>query len=247
MVLALSLLSALPASAIIAERCAISACATCDCYWSSECGTGKKCDYASGCTKSGKKDGTCTTANAEVVIASSFEVASALSFWFDAYIAAANEERDGLPDEALVKRALDSGMSERAHALVRDEVINALDILLGFDAVLPRGDCQEHDPRCLAQLRIPAEPEAVELLEVAKEALIGAVLNGDPSNIGEALGAFWNKSAFEPHHTGRCYPHGHEGFSTPLECQTDELRRVATLLISSTRPKPLSREPRGRR
>lgn len=246
--LALGILAswAAPASAAIAERCGISACPTCDCYWSSECGAGKKCDYASGCTKSGKLDGTCTTSSG-VVIANPADVASSLSSWFDAYIATAGAGKDGLPDAYFVSQALQANLSDQARRLVRDEVINALDVLLGFDVTLPRGNCFEQDPRCLGQYRIPVEPEGIDLLEAAKQALVSAVVSGDLSKVDDALDAYWNNSTFEPHHTGRCYAHGHAGFSvSPLQCQKDELRRIATLLISSTRVRVTSQAPRIR-
>lgn len=234
---------AAPASAAIAERCAINACPTCDCYWSSDCSDGKKCNYSSGCTKSGKLDGTCT-ASTGIVIASPTDVATSLSHWFDAYIATATAGQDGLPNAFLVNQALQTGLSEQTKRLVRDEVINALDILLGFDAVIPRGNCLDQDPRCLAQHRVPVEAEGIELLRAGKDALVDAVLTGDPSTVDAALNAYWSTSAFEPHHTGRCYPHGHSGFLTTLDCQKDELRRIANLLISSTWGRSAFHEPR---
>lgn len=236
---------AAPASAAIAERCSLIACPTCDCYWSSECGEGKKCNYSSGCTKSGKLDGTCT-ASSSTVIASPTDVATSLSYWFDAYIATATAGQSGLPNGFLVSQALQSGLSEPANRLVRDEVINTLDVILGFDVVIPRGNCFEQDPRCLAQHRVPVHAEGIELLRTAKEALVDAVLTGDPSTVEAGLNDYWSTWTFEPHHTGRCYPHGHSGFSTTLDCQKDELRRVANLLISSTRGRSTSRLPRDR-
>jgi hypothetical protein len=228
------MVSVAPASAILAERCAINACPTCDCYWSSECGSGKTCNYSSGCTKSGKLDGTCT-AGSVVVIANPNQMASSLSYWFDAYIATAEAGTDGLPDSLLVDQAAQTGLSQEALNLVRDEVINSLDILLGFDVVIPRGNCLAYDPRCLAQYRIPIEQQGIDLLTVSKSALVNAILTGNPSVVDTALNSYWSGSTFEPHHTGRCYPHGHaEQTITPLTCQKDELRRIANILITST-------------
>lgn len=36
----------------------------------------------------------------------------------------------------------------------------------------------------------------------------------------------------EPLHRGRCYLHGHEGETLPLQCQTNAVQRVARALIS---------------
>lgn len=255
LILALALLApvllCLPAGAAIAERCEIepvrpfvsalptaAACDNCDCYWSSECGSGKKCDYASGCTKNGKLDGTCT-ASTSAALATVDQMTEALTHWFDAYIATAIDSKDGLPDAGLVDKTTQLGLSERAQAAIRDEVINSLDVLLGFDITLPRGNCLEQDYRCLAQLRIPIDEKGSALLQAAKEGLVASVQDGNPSSLYATLEGFWKFTEYHPHHTGRCYPHGHHGHEeSPLECHQDELGRIADHLISLTGGSP---------
>ena len=246
----LTAFSAFPAAGLIADRCAIApvtltkaalpglaTCPTCDCYWSSECGTGKTCNYSSGCTKSGKLDGTCSSGSA-VVSATAEQLASAVTFWMDGYIATSVAGKDGLPDPLMVDRTAQLGLSQQAQELVRDQIFNTLDVLLGFDVALPRGNCLANDRRCLAQYRIPIEAEGARLLEAGKDGLVKAILTGQASSVDQALDIYWSRLDYEPHHTGRCYPHGHEGHPvTPLDCQKDELGRIAAALLSMTASK----------
>ena len=216
------------------DKCTMLTCSECNCYWSSECGTNQTCDYGSGCTKVGKLDGTCKTSGSGgglspvgVSLAS-----STMSLWLDAY--RQPDRVKGIANTDLWKRIEASDMPQQDKRRLQLAAFNVLDVLLGFDFSHPRGNCSAYDPRCLGILRIPPSRQAQQLLQHARKGLSAALRDRNSSVLQRELRAFWrSNSKFRPHHTGRCYPHGHREFGqrSVVQCQIDELTRIVNDLL----------------
>ena len=211
-------------------------CTECDCYWSSECGAGKSCNYSSGCTHSGKLDGTCTAsgANGGFTPAEFALAATELNLWFDGY-QHPTPPKKWLPDPTAVKRIGELRLNPKQHSRVRFAAFNAIDVTLGFDFTQPPGNCQEYDPRCLGSFRIAPDKAALALLATVQEGFAAGLTKHDRKAFEGPIRRFWRKyPKFAPHHTGRCYPHGHVEHDkiSPSECQIDELSRILEDLLT---------------
>lgn len=219
------------------NKCVLVSCTECNCYWSSECGTGESCDYSSGCTHVGKKDGTCSSSGAGGGLTPDL-AALTLGLWLDAY---QDPTRDkGLPNAGIVRKVQAIGLSKDQERRVRFAAFNTLDVVLGFDFGHPQGNCELYDARCLGILRTPLDSEAKQLLQAVRSGLVQMIQKRDRAALQRSLNAFWKKyPRFRPHHTGRCYPHGHPEyrFKSISECQMDELTRIVDGLVQYSGPK----------
>lgn len=225
------------------DKCTMLTCTECNCYWSSECGSGQSCDYGSGCTKTGKLDGTCKASGAGGLSPVGVDMASsAIGLWMDGY-----ERPDrikGLPNADIWKRIEALNLSQEDKRKVQLAAFNALDVLMGFDFAHPRGNCAVYDARCLGILRIPPDRQAQQLLQHAKRGLTAALRDRNTSVLRRELRTFWRQQPrFTPHHTGRCYPHGHPEFGrrSPQDCQFDELSRIVDDLLATYKPQKSAR------
>jgi hypothetical protein len=233
----------------------------CNCYYRSDCPrpelAGWACRYWpwtpwAQCTASGKFDGVCAYTppwyNPTDRIVSHEAVSEAVDLWFRAYIAGAPKGGDGLPDEELVSKALAIPLPKDVHLGIKAVVFNTLDVLAGFDFRTPPGNCYAQDPRCLGFFRIQLDPEGVRLLESGRRGLVESIRRGDKGIMERELQDFWKTSDYHPHHTGRCYPHGHPEFATaggsPLTCQQLELGGILDLVFTAFTTK---RTPSGHR
>ncbi len=206
----------------------------CSCYWSSECGSGQYCNYGSGCTVSGKKDGTCTTNSGGLGGFGAISVA--VGFYFQAYEVPLRGA-GGLPDIRLVRQAQTQALPAAGHLAVQRIIQNALDLSLGWDFVGPQACIGSGAPEhlgtgSLGQIRLPgkdAPPAAAEMLAAMRQAVLEALKGKDANLVAGPIQAFWKKYPdYQPRHTGRCWPHGHSDFpyKTPADCQIDELKRM---------------------
>lgn len=232
------LLLAAPSLALgqLDDKCTMLTCTECNCYWSSECGSGQSCDYGSGCTKTGKLDGTCKAAGAGGGLSpvGVSLAANALGLWMDGY--QRPDRVKGLPNMDIWNRIEALNLTPQDQRRVQLAAFNALDVLLGFDFAHPRGNCGVYDARCLGILRIPPDKQAQQLLQYARRGLSAALRDRNPAALRRELRAFWQKQpTFRPHHTGRCYPHGHPEFGrrSIVDCQIDELTRIVDDLLPS--------------
>ena len=219
------------------EKCVLSACPECDCYWSTECGSGKHCDYSSGCTHVGKKDGTCKSGAGALPSGGLSVAATALGLWLDAYQVTTADK--GLPSADIVKRIQAINLPSQDRRRIRFAAFNTIDVLLGFDFGHPRGDCDAYDARCLGILRIRPDREAVQLLRAVRPAFVLALQTRDPKPLQKSLNGYWKQYPnFRPHHSGRCYPHGHPEypFKAVSACQLDELTRILADLTEKSVP-----------
>jgi hypothetical protein len=222
---------------ILPEKCLLSDCVSCTCYWSSDCTSGS-CNYSSGCTQSGKNDGTCKVTTGSVIKPDVLLAAEAIETMFEGYIVA-GQTRDGLPDEGLngQARRLNSVLTPLQYGEIQETVFNAIDITMGFDFVHPRGDCVAYDARCLGQFIIQLDARGVALLRATQSGFTRALTSNDRGVLAESLQSFWQENTdFAPHHMGRCYPHGHAEFpyASPLECQVDELGRLLDTFLPAS-------------
>jgi hypothetical protein len=228
---ALLFAAAVPAVAQLDNKCVIESCVECNCYWSSECGSNQLCDYGSGCTHVGKKDGTCKdkgSGDGGQVAA----VSAALDMWLQAY---ENPTPDkGLPNSAILDRIRALGLSRERSRAVRLAAFNAMDVVLGFDFGHPRGDCDLYDARCLGILRIPPDRRARQFLQTVRSAISQSIRTGNRATLQRSVNLFRRRNpTFKPHHTGRCYPHGHHEypFRSVPNCVGDELSRIVDDLV----------------
>lgn len=216
------------------DKCTMLACAECNCYWSTECGSNQSCDYGSGCTHVGKLDGTCKASGSGGGLSpvGVSLAANGMGLWLDAY-----KEPDrvkGLANIDIWNRIEALKMPQQDKRRLQLAAFNVLDVLLGFDFAHPRGNCGVYDARCLGILRIHPSKQAQQLLEHARKGLSAALRDRNSSVLQRELYAFWKKQpTFRPHHTGRCYPHGHREFGrrSVAQCQIDELTRIVDDLL----------------
>ena len=213
---------------------------SCDCYFSRDCGDPvKRCRTAHPyCIDSGKFDGSCfrdigpwDDFNNELFSL----VANAIDLWFEAY--QFPTKKRGLPNAEIVKRINKLELVYAHQRRARFAVFNAIDVALGFDFVHPRGDCKEYDERCLGIFRISIDPEGFELLKAVRIGFSQGLQKRNPRAITDPIRSYWKQyPKFRPHHTGRCYPHGHPEyeFKSVAECQIDELSRILVGLLTPT-------------
>lgn len=234
-ILALAIPSTALGQQLLAEKCELEACANCNCYWSTDCASGERCNWSSGCTRVGKLDGTCTKITTEEPESTATATAAtSFGLWFEAFEQATADE--GLPAMDRFNRIRSAALSSEDRRRVQSAAFNALDILIGFDLSHPRGDCEEFDARCLGIVRMPVEPRGIELLRTAGAAMVRAIQTGDRSHLEHALNNYWRRNPlYRPHHTGRCYPHGHREypFRSIAQCQIDELTLIAADLAGT--------------
>lgn len=240
----------------IIERVPLRQATPCDCYWRSDCGSPQHwvCNYGSGCAHSGKLDGRCqpwfpfenpknTMMDPTRVAGSNDEelFVQVLDLWFKSYVVAAEKKGNGLPDHALLDQALVAKLSDRVHVGIKDTVFNVIDVLAGFDFAMPPGNCYAYDTRCLGFFRIPLDPKGVQLLEAGERGFVEALRAKDRRLVERALQDFWKNNDYRPHHTGRCYPHGHAEFGaaggSPLICQRQELGAMVDAVLAWLPPK----------
>jgi len=169
------------------------------------------------------------------------DVAKSIELWFSAYIATGKGRRAGMPDESLIKQALEVSLPVPAQRAIRDTVFSALDYTIGFDFLHPHDDCLAYDAACMGQFRIALAPAGVKLLESVREGFIDTLQNGDVSRFDGQLRKFWHSNPkYAPFHTGRCYPHGHTEYTraglTPLTCQSSGLSKWLKQILSGTTP-----------
>lgn len=209
---------------------------TCDCYWSADCSGTNTCDYGSGCTHSGKKDGTCSSSSSPVGPIDSTHlgtIAVATDLWFSAYENPTSKE--GLPDAEKVREVSEMHLAGSDQQRIKSAVFNAMDVALGFDFTHPPVSCLEYDERCVGIFRIHPDKEGFELLRVVRAGFNQGILQRDSRVVADAVYNYWGgRSQFRPHHTGRCYPHGHSEFGkrSTAECQADELSRILSGLLT---------------
>lgn len=159
--------------------------------------------------------------------------ATALGLWLDAYQETTPDK--GLPNAEIVQRIQALNLSKEQQTRVRFAAFNVLDVVLGFDFAHPRGNCAVYDARCLGILRIQPDREARPLLQAVREGLTLGLQKQDRAALGKAVSAYWKRyPKFRPHHTGRCYPHGHpeDPFKSVAQCQIDELSRILEDLLT---------------
>jgi hypothetical protein len=240
----------------IVERVALNQATLCNCYWRSDCGNAQRwvCNYGTGCAHSGKLDGTCQPwfpfeGPKDFVMLPTRVAGSGddelflqvFDLWFKAYVAAAEKEGNGLPDRALLDQALGVKLPDQVHLGIKDTVFNVMDVLAGFDFAMPPGNCYAYDTRCVGFFRIPLDPKGVQLLRSGESGFVQALRAKDRGLVERALQEFWKNNDYRPHHTGRCYPHGHAEFAaaggSPLICQQQELGAMVDSILAWRRPK----------
>lgn len=231
----------------------------CNCYWDSDCGdTTPDCTGYNKCKLQGKLDGTCqgrdavpvdpgTTTDALSVDVgpaagpNPAAVAHAVELYVKAYLSP-TVEGTGRGDIELIREAqqVDLGRRHAArHLKIQEAVHEALDATLGFDFLMPfphgdlfGGAVYGYDSAHFGNVRI-VPPAAPELVEAVRTGLVEAVRTGDAAAVAAPLGDFWQRNPdYEPFHTGRYYPHGHEHESQEVvHIQTAALERIAERLI----------------
>lgn len=240
-VLALGLgLAALESSGAqqIASASSGSECSTCTCYYSSDCGDSSySCGDYGQCTAKGKLDGLCKNRGITEVWSSTdlSIVADAVEEYFDAFHEASRDTTGG--NQTAARQRLVDAQSHRlsvlGHAAVRSLVIDALDLTIGFDLVHENLRlCSEAGP--LPTVRAEMSVEADALVAAVRQGLADAIRANDSSLVEPPIRSFWSLyPSYEPHHTGRCYDHGHAGhpYASPADCQVSEIRGLTELVL----------------
>jgi hypothetical protein len=209
-------------------------CVGCNCYWSSDCGSGQSCSYSSGCTHNGKLDGTCSGGGGfgptDPII-----MARALDLYFRAYEEAISRG-GGRPDFNLIAEAMETPLEphEEWHVFLQDVVHNALDRVIGWDFDFPP---TLRLANCFGNIRaVNGVQDSLQNVGVVRDGFKEAVEKNDPKVIGRVLEEWWSQnSQYEPRHHGRCDPHGHDEVTdeaSSKSCQTTELTRILEVLLS---------------
>lgn len=203
---------------------------TCDCYFSSECGDGF-CDRSGCSSPDGKFDGVCTIEfEPDTLPAAAIDAVVA---WFDAFEETAAGD-GGPPNLDQVARAQSAPLSANQHLAVQRIVYNALDRALGFDFVGPQrcpGSARKGElaPNGLGMLRMSrqeAPDGSLQIIGAVREGIVAALEADNPKLIEEPIRVFWRQYPnYRPHHTGRCWDHGHQDYPyrSAEDCQIQEI------------------------
>ncbi len=226
------------APTVIAMQC-LTCTSTCGCYWSSDCGSGEYCNY-NGCTKDGKKDGTCSKSSGGFDLAG---LVRATDLYFEGF-QVPQKGAGGSPNRDLVRQAQDQPLTAEGHLTVQRIVHNALDLALGWDFVGPQACTGVAEPGRIApgglgQIRLAAKdapPEASEIVESVRQGVLAAIKANNADQVAAPIRSFWRKHPdYKPRHTGRCWPHGHPElpYKTAEECQITELKRMLSIILAA--------------
>jgi hypothetical protein len=220
----------------LAVATSTAACKTCTCYFTSDCSSGQTCGSYGSCTKSGKLDGVCSGGGVAVWgVGELSAVSAAIDAYFDAFTESSrNLTGTAVPAAAGRLRVANAQrLSLDGHVAVRNLALDALDLAIGFDLV------RENERLCPVAGPVPTVRGDMTL---ASDALVDAVRQGlenaielnDPAQVVAPLQAFWaTYPSYAPHHTGRCYDHGHADYTyvSPLDCQMTELQNLLRLYL----------------
>lgn len=252
-ILLLATLAVLPAAEpaqarALALATSPSACDNCECYVSSDCSNGETCGDYFTCTKVGKLDGMCKSGGSGAFTVGDLSAAaSAASAYFDAFDEGSQDVLGtGLPTaQEHVQAAHDARLSLDGHVAVRSLVLDALDLAIGFDLVHENLRlCSAAGP--VPMVRGPLHEGARALVSAVRTGVVDALRFGDPALVQQPLADFWAQYPdYEPHHSGRCYEHGHSSypFADPLDCQVTELQRLLELYLPAATQSQLSAKP----
>jgi len=232
------------------QQIAASECPTCDCYYSSDCSSGKTCGGYGNCTASGKLDGTCSGGSEEIFSKGPLDkkllptpkqdpaaVYAAVDTYFQAFIKAVNRG-GGVPDQKLLATAQKAAATEAGRRDVEYAVWVSMDAVMGWDFMYPN-DLQRASGFVGNIREVHGVAAASGIVDAARRGILDAIQSGDATKVAGPLQEFWSKNPnFIPRHLGRCYPHGHAEVTdskSATACQIDTLQRVATILIKKTR------------
>lgn len=212
-----------------------SACVDCNCYFSSDCSDGGTCSYTS-CNQVGKNDGVCKSGGAGVFASGDLSAAAdAIGAYFDAFEESSSDTEGTRIPEASdhVQVAHDARLSLDGHVAVRSLVLDSLDLAIGFDLVHESLRlCSTAGP--VPTVRGTLDATAQSLVTAVRTGVVDAVQFDDPSLVEPPLTDFWNQHPdYEPHHSGRCYDHGHASYpyADPRDCQVSELQALLELYL----------------
>jgi hypothetical protein len=211
--------------------------ATCNCYWSSDCGSNQSCGGYFSCEQSGKLDGTCRSSGG--LSPGDFPILhGAVDDYYQAFLAAAMGG-GGLPDAEISARAQGKSLSLEGHFAAQQIVNDSLDVVLGFDFLRPQiMFC--HGFGQIFSFRSFYPREAEELVDATRRGVVDAIRAKEPARVGGPIRGFWAKHPnYRPLHTGRCFPHGHPDFpyKAPADCQIRELEGMLKMFMETTTPK----------
>lgn len=247
-------LAAPAASQDLAVATSTAACEDCTCYFTSDCPEGETCGDYHTCTKVGKLDGLCKKRTAVVWAEKDVAAAAdAVAAYFSAFFEASRDLVGGRVSASVphLRAAHAHRLTLDGHTAVRSLTLDALDLTIGFDLVA------ENVRLCSVAAPVPTVRAALggaadDLVDAVKSGLTDAIRFNDPALVAAPLEAFWSQyPKYEPHHTGRCYDHGHADFpyASPLDCQVTELSNLLRLYLPAApapavATKPGVREPR---
>lgn len=245
---ALAVLPAAEPAEAVALATGSSACVDCNCYYSSDCSSGETCNYVS-CNEVGKYDGVCKSGGAGVFAPGDLSAAAAaVSAYFDAFEDASQDTIGTGITQASddVEIAHEARLSLDGHVAVRSLVIDALDLAIGFDLSHENLRlCSTAGPVPTVRGQLDAEAEA--LVTAVRTGVVDAIRFDDPSMVQQPLASFWAQHPdYEPHHSGRCYDHGHANYpyADPLDCQVTELQSLLQIFLPGGTESQVGMKPR---
>lgn len=232
----------------------------CSCYYSDNCqktGRGTRCDYVGDCMGAkgcrcrpkpdkkingeficgspeipGQCDGVCRRRPPWVFWDNVVRVdlARFADLMFEAYLGAAR--RGG--GYALIE-PLQNASRVRINADWQIEIESAVNhvlmVVLGRDFLPPTAHAKDGGEPRGQVLRI--NEAGINLLDTVRAAFVGALAGERPPDaVDAAIKDFASSGAtYEPHHGGRCYPHGHPEYKQATPCLIDEVRAALDDLL----------------
>jgi hypothetical protein len=208
---------------------------SCNCYYSSDCGSGQTCGGYFNCKLVGKLDGTCRSSGGGGVweVADLTVAAEGVREYFRAFEISAADPTGKTVAEAIAQldRVQSRRLTGKGHLAVQELTLDALDLTVGFDLIRASTRlCTLPVPT----LRVALHGPEAALVAAVREGLAAAIESGDPGRLEAPLRRFWSEHPdFEPDHTGRCYEHGHREYpyDSALDCQLTELRGLLGLYL----------------
>lgn len=226
----------------------------CDCYFDDDCGFLFYCRYDVDCSWvpkgvsdgdrvcpelpfDGSCDGLCKFLKLPYGTVGREAVARAADLYFRAYMSTAERRTPvGDPDASILAQARAIDLPENGHKELTGAVFSALDLTIGWDFGIGRRDMSDPErPGVDGIIRIiPEGGGMVRIMDATRRGFVETIRSGRPETMLPPLEEFWtNFPDYRPNHGGRCYPHGHKGYATALECQRKNLLKLATALAGN--------------
>lgn len=227
----------------------------CDCYFDKDCGFLFYCRYDVECTwvpkgieegdehgrecpgsSVGSCDGLCKFLKLPYGTVSREIFANAADLIFKSYIKAAEGATPhGQADASYLAQAQSIKLPGDSRNDLNGAIFSAIELVAGWDFGMAHRDMSLPDrPGTEGFFRgFPKEGGLPDIIDAVRQGFVEVIRSGDEKAIVPPILKFWEVHPnFRPNHGGRCYPHGHGIYNVAVECQVENLQKIAVALAA---------------